>query len=110
MFASHQSKTRRSVKLGVQALEARDVPTGLFTPPTELPIFIQPPPDPAGGTFGAARPVSLPAMKAQTVSDHLPSAADVDLYRVTLKQGDFLAAEVAGNSGVNPAATVQLLN
>ena len=60
-------------------------------------MFLTPPPDLAGGTPATARVVTLPAMKAQAVSDHLPSAADVDMYQVTLKQGDFLAAEVEGN-------------
>src|SRR5688572_15604772 len=101
---------RKSLKLGVQALEAREVPAGLFNPPIDLPVFLQPPPDLAGGTFETARVVGLPAMKAQAVSDHLPSAADVDLYRVTLKQGDFLAAEVDATTAVSPAATVQLLD
>lgn len=109
MFRSTRKSSGRSIKLGVQALEAREVPA-ILIPPTEVPVFILPPPDLAGGTPETARVVTLPAMKDVAVSDYLPSAADVDMYRVTLKQGDFLAAEVESNGSVSPSASVQLLN
>src|SRR4051812_25061220 len=103
MFSKTITK-RRTARLGVQALEAREVPAGLVLPPFHMP------PDGAGGTPETARVLTLPAMKTQAVSDYLPSAADVDVYQVTLHQGDFLAADLHASGAVDPAATIQLLD
>ena len=100
MFSKTTTK-RRTARLGVQALEAREVPAGLVIPPFHMP------PDLAGGTPETARVLTLPAMKTQAVSDYLPSAADVDMYKVTLHQGDFLAADLHATSSVDPDATIQ---
>src|SRR4051812_9177759 len=103
---SHKTTKRRTARLGVQALEAREVPA-IFNPPVLPPLS---PPDGAGGTMETARVLTLPVMKSQAVSDYLPSAADVDVYKVTLHQGDFLAADLHAGGTVDPAATIQLLD
>src|SRR4051812_39166680 len=105
MFSKTTTK-RRTARLGVQALEAREVPA-IFNPPILPPLT---PPDGAGGTMETAGVLTLPAMKSQAVSDSLPSAADIDMYKVTLHQGDFLAADLHASGAVDPAATIQLLN
>lgn len=90
----------------LEALEAREVPS--IVPSLGLTPLA--PPDYAGGTPATARAVSLPVMHWQTVSDHLPSSSDADLYRVQLNKGDFLAADVdpAGRVALN--STLAVLN
>jgi hypothetical protein len=90
----------------LEALEAREVPS--IVPPSGL--TFPAPPDYAGGSPTTARAVSLPVMQWQTVSDHLPSASDVDFYRVQLNKGDFLVADVDPNGRVALNSTLAVLN
>src|SRR5438552_2690468 len=96
---SKRSANKRAVRrptltrLSAEALEGRDLMAVIVSPVPILTI-----PDAAGNTAAAAQVVTLPAMQQKTVSDYLPSKADVDFYRVDLKQGDFLEADF-GSTG-----------
>lgn len=69
-----------------------------------------PAPDYAGGTIGSARAVDLRTQPRQIIEDFLYTG-DVDVYRVELDEGDFLAIDVDGDNpgGVN-ASTLRLLD
>src|SRR4051812_24949531 len=97
-------KTDRRARLGVQTLEAREVPTILVGGDRFQA------PDYAGGTPDTARVMTLPAMQVRTASDFLPSASDIDMYRVTLNKGDFFIADIDRTGDAALESTVQLLD
>jgi hypothetical protein len=52
----------------------------------------------AGNTVGTASAVVVGAMGRTTRSDSLPSSSDLDYFKVTLNQGDFLAVDIDATS------------
>lgn len=94
-----------STRLGAEALEGRDLMAVLGSTFPTLVI-----PDAAGNTAAAAQVVTLPAMQQKTVSDYLPSTADVDFYRVDLNQGDFLEADFGSTGTAALDGTLAVLN
>ena len=80
----------KKANLEVETLEARELlsisPIGRPGAPL--------PPDYAGSTQDTARLVELSQQTRQTLNDTLPSAADVDMYKVYLRQGERLAVDI----------------
>src|SRR5947207_5108759 len=97
----HTARVRPQLHL--QPLELREVPA-IVAPPPVVTV-----PDHAGDTPATARAVSLPAFRQQTAADFLPNAADVDLYKVDLKKGDYLVADVDATGAAGLASTLTLL-
>ncbi len=93
-------------RLELEALERREVLSTVAAAaggPTR-------PPDNAGGTLATARAISLIDFQPQSVTDYLPNATDVDLYRIQLNKGDFLAVDVAPTSSVALNNSLAILN
>lgn len=63
------------------------------TSPTDGPATLD-----AGDTLGTALPVGIPTRIAGRIGDGPAAARDVDLYRVTLRAGQRLVADVAARS------------
>ena len=80
-------------RLGLETLEAREVPALLVPPKTA-------PPDHAGGTTATAAVVMVSEMGHVTMSDYLPSTSDIDFYKVHLSAGDFLSAGMKSTGSV----------
>ena len=98
---SNSAATSGRSQLSLETLEACEVPT-LIVPPKTVP------PDHAGGTFATAAVVSVPEMGQVTQSDYLPSASDIDFYKVHLTAGDFLSAGLksTGTAALNGSLAV----
>ena len=79
------------------------MPAGLVPPRGAVPDF-------AGNSTAAARIISLPNMQQQAFTDYLPSASDLDFYRVDLRQGDFVAADVIGTGSAALNGSLQVLD
>lgn len=106
MSRDASNRVGAKTRLGLEALETREVPS--ISGGLRLPVLTAP--DYAGGTPDTARAVALPVMRGQAVSDHLPTASDVDLYKVQLNRGDFLAADVDRTGGTALNSTLAVLN
>lgn len=98
----------RPARLGMENLEAREVPALLGTGVIALPKITAP--DYAGGSPAAARVVALPDFQQQTLADYLPSSSDVDFYRVDLKQGDFLGTDIEPIGSASLGGTLTVLD
>lgn len=113
------SRYRRPTALRLEGLEDRRVMAALggvpfsraVAPPIVAPPVAPAPADDAGGTIAEAREVDLPAFVQRSMDDHLPSAADVDVYSFELQEGDLLVADVDRiASGVSPRSRMSVLD
>ncbi len=68
------------------------------------------PPDKIGDEIANAYDVSLPALTQRAFTDYLPSSDDVDVFMLTLQEGDLLVADVDRASNVAPASRMSLLD
>ena len=88
-------------RLGLETLEAREVPAVVFPPKGT-------PPDHAGSTPATSAVVMVSEMGEVKLTDYLPSSTDIDYYKVHLSAGDFLSAAVksTGTAALNGSLAV----
>lgn len=104
MNKSFSKPVHRKAALGVESLESREVLSTVTTAPVKLV------PDYAGSDFATARVVNLPAVSKQVLSDYLSKNTDVDMYKVQLNKGDFLAVDVDRTGSVALGSSLAVFN